>query len=317
MTTTAAPLGNLQIKTRQLMLLAHLGREGSVLRAAAAAGMSQPAASKLLRELEQTLGVPLFERHARGVAPTAFGAIVLRHAHAVLAEMRRAQEEIESLKRGENYRVAIGSVMSPGTDLLPRALALLAARHPRMVVSVETDTSRPLVAKLVEGRFDIVIGRILDAEGAEELDFEALADEPHSLIAREGHPLLARRRLRIEDLVDQAWILPPSESLLRERVNAMFLRRGLMLPRQIIETASVPLITNLLLRGDMIVALPAEVVRPYCDAGVLRVLPVEINVRMDSFGIITRRLHPLSLHAYEALHALRDAAGEVYGKARR
>ena len=312
MTADRPPPAHTRIKTRQMLLLAHLDRERSVLHAADAAGMSQPAASKLLRELEEALGVALFERHARGVEPTAYGEIVMRHAHSVLSEIRRAQEEVEALKRGERYRVAIGSVMSPGTDLLPRALSMLEGSHPQMVVSVEMDTSRPLVAKLLEGRLDIVIGRILDPENAPGLSFEALAEEPHSLIARAGHPLSRRRKLSVEDLVDYTWALPPRESILRERINAMFLQRGLPLPARIVETSSVPMITNLLRRSDMLVALPVDVVRPYCDAGMLRVLPIELNVRMDAFGIITRRGYALSRDVQEALRALREASRAVY-----
>lgn len=312
MATTRAAPAHTRIKTRQMLLLAHLDRERSVLRAADAAGMSQPAASKLLRELEEALGVALFERHARGVEPNAYGRILMRHAHSVLSEIRRAQEEVEALKRGERYRVAIGSVMSPGTELLPKALAMLEQRHPQMVVSVEMDTSRPLVAKLLEGRLDIVIGRVLDPENAAGLAFEPLAEEPHSLIARAGHPLSRRRKLGVEDLVGCTWVLPPSESILRERINAMFLQRGLQLPARIVETSSVPMITNLLRRSDMLVALPEDVVRPYCDAGMLRVLPIELNVRMDAFGLITRRGHTLSGDAQEALQALREAARTVY-----
>lgn len=315
MPSPRTPPAHSRIKTRQMLLLAHLDRERSVLRAADAAGMSQPAASKLLRELEEALGVALFERHARGVEPNAYGRILMRHAHSVLAEIRRAQEEVEALKRGERYRVAIGSVMSPGTELLPTALARLEQRHPQMVVSVEMDTSRPLVAKLLEGRLDIVIGRVLDPENAAGLAFEPLAEEPHSLIARAGHPLSRRRRLGVEDLVDCTWVLPPSESILRERINAMFLQRGLQLPARIVETSSVPMITNLLRRSDMLVALPEDVVRPYCDAGMLRVLPIELNVRMDAFGLITRRGHALSGDAQEALQALREAAQTVYPRA--
>lgn len=310
----ATPFAPARIKTRQMVLLAHLDRERSVLRAADAAGMSQPAASKLLRELEEAMGVALFERHARGVEPNAYGEIVMRHAHTVLSEIRRAQEEVEALKRGERYRVAIGSVMSPATDLLPMALSLLEQRHPQMVVSVEIETSRLMVSRLLEGRLDIVIGRILDAENAADLAFEALADEPHSLIARAGHPLARRRRLRVEDLVDQTWVLPPADSVLRERINAMFLQRGLPLPSRIVETLSVPMATHLLRRSDMLVALPEDVVRPYCDAGMLRVLPIELNVRLDAFGLITRRGHRLSRHAEEALQALREAAQSVYGR---
>jgi len=306
-------LPNTRIKTRQLALLAHLDRERSVLRAAEAVGMSQPAASKLLRELEEFLGVPLFERHARGVEPTAYGEILVRHAHSVLSEMRRAQEEVDALKQGRLYRVSIGTVMSPGTDLVPMAISMLEQRHPQMIVSVQMDYSRTIVAKLLEGQLDIVIGRILDPGDAAGLSFEALAEEPHSLIARPQHPLAKQRRLGIDDLVEHTWIFPPAESILRERLNAMFLQRGLSLPQKIVETSSLPMITNLLRRTDMLVALPEEVVRPYCDAGMLRVLPIDLGVRMDSFGIITRRGHGLSRGAAETLAVLREAAAVVYG----
>jgi DNA-binding transcriptional LysR family regulator len=316
MPSTSQPsLPHTRVKTRQLALLAHLDRERSVLGAAAAVGMSQPAASKLLRELEDTFGVSLFERHARGVEPTPYGEILVRHAHSVLAEIRRAHDEVDALKRGQLYRVAIGTVMSPGTDLVPMAVSLLEQRHPQMIVTVEMDFSRTLVAKLLDGLLDVVIGRILDPQDADRLRFEALAHEPHSLIARAKHPLAKQRRLGVEDLVEHTWILPPSPSVLRERLNAMFLQRGLSLPQKIVETSSLPMITNLLRRTDMLVALPQEVVRPYCDAGMLAVLPIDLGVRMDSFGIITQRGHRLSRSAVETLAVLREAAASVYGAA--
>jgi len=203
-------------------------------------------------------------------------------------------------------------VMSPCTDLVPMAISMLEQRHPQMIVSVQMDYSRTLVAKLLEGQLDIVIGRILDPDDAAGLDFEALAEEPHSLIARPQHPLAKQRRLGIEDLVEHTWIFPPAASIVRERLNAMFLQRGLSLPQKIVETSSLPMTTNLLRRTDMLVALPQEVVRPYCDAGMLRVLPIDLGVRMDSFGIIMRRGHGLSRGAAETLAVLREAAAVVY-----
>ncbi len=302
-----------RVKTRHFTLLAHLDRERSVLRAAEAIGMSQPAASKLLRELEDHLGVTLFERHARGVAPTPYGEVLVRHAHSVLSEIRVAQEEVDALRQGRLHRVSIGSVMSPCTELVPLAVSLLEQRYPQMVVSVQMDVSRAIVAMLLAGRLDIAIGRILDPDTAADLDFEALAEEPHSLVARPQHPLAKRRKLSVNDLVVQSWILPPAESILRERLNAMFLQRGLSLPEKIVETTSLPLTTSLLRRTDMLVALPEEVVRPYCDAGMLCVLPIDLGVGMDSFGLITRRGHRLASGAVETLAALREAAAALYG----
>lgn len=308
------PLLSTRIKTRQFALLAHLDRERSVLGAAEAIGMSQPAASKLLRELEEYLGVALFERHARGVAPTPYGEILVRHAHSVLSEIRRAQEEVDALKQGRLHRVSIGTVMSPCTELVPLAISLLEQRHPQMVINVQMEYSRTIVAMLLGGQLDIAIGRILDPDTAADLDFEALAEEPHSLIARPQHPLARRRKLSMNDLVGQTWILPPAQSILRERLNAMFLQRGLSLPEKIVETTFLPMTTSLLRRTDMLVALPEEVVRPYCDAGMLCVLPIDLGVRMDSFGIITRRGHGLSRGAQETLSALREAAATLYGQ---
>jgi DNA-binding transcriptional LysR family regulator len=312
MPAPALPLVQPRIKTRALLLIAQLDRERSVLAAADTIGMSQPAASKLLRELEDDLGVRLFERHARGVVPTEFGEVLVRHAHSVLSGIRHAQEELAALKAAGRYRVAIGTVMSPGSEMVPTAISLLAERHPQLMASVEIDTSRPMLAKLLDGRLDIVIGRILDPEHASLLRFEALAEEDHRLIGRVRHPLARRGQLLIEDLVDQTWILPPSDSILRERLNAVFLQKGLQTPARVIESSSLPMITNLLRRTDMLVALPEEVVRPYCQAGMLQILDIDLKLRMDSFGIITRRDHPLSRSAAEALQVLREVAQAVY-----
>jgi DNA-binding transcriptional LysR family regulator len=303
-----------RMKIRQILLLAHIDREQSLLRAADAAGISQPAASKLLKELEDGLGVSLFDRHARGVAPTDFGEIVVRHAHSILSEIHQAQEEVAALKRGERYRVAIGSVLTPSTNLLPKAIELVEKRHPQMLISIEIDTSRPLINKLLMGQLDIVIGRVLDPENAADLRVEMLAEESHSLIGRANHPLARKRKLRIEDLGGYTWVVPLAESILRERLQAMFLQRGLSLPLKMIETSSLPVITRLLQNSDLLAALPEEVVRPYCDAGMLRVIPIELNVRLDAFGIITRRNHVLSKDANEALTALREIAKKLYTK---
>ena len=301
-----------RLKTRHLVLLAQLDRDRSVLKAAEAIGTSQPAASKLLRELEQALGVPLFERHARGVVPTAYGDVLIRHALSVMSEMRRAQEEVDSLKAGRQLSVAIGTVMYPGTRLVPQTVARLAELHPQLQVVLDMDFSLPLMARLKEGRLDIAIARMLDPTDAADVQFEPLAEEPHSLVVRPAHPLARRRRLALEDLVDQAWILPPSGSILRERLDAMFLQRGLSLPARVVETSSLPITTNLLWQSDMVVALPPEVVQPYCSSGLLKILPVDLGVRMDSFGLITRRGRRLSQGATEALGVLREVAAQLF-----
>jgi len=304
-----------RLKTRHLMLLLHLDEQGSVLRAAEAARMTQPAASKLLAEMEATLGVPLFERHARGVQPTWYGQVLIRRARSALLEISRAQEEIAALRDGRMGQASIGTVVNPGTNLVPNAVAEVKRLHPDIVVRIDMDYSRPLVARLLDGQLDLVVGRILDATGAVDLEFEPLAEEPHSVIVRHGHPLAASRKpLRHADLAPYGWIMPPADSVLRTRLETMFLERGLPAPGNVVETSALPVITNLLRASDLLTALPEEAVAPYIQARQLAVLPLDLGVGMESFGIILRRGHLLSPAAQTMLDALRATARQLYPK---
>ncbi|MDX5515522.1 LysR substrate-binding domain-containing protein [Stenotrophomonas sp. RG-453] len=313
MTTAPGPWTNAsRLKTRHLMLLLHLHEHGSVLRAAEAAAMTQPAASKLLAEMEDMLGVKLFERHARGVEPTWYGHVLIRRARSAMSEIGRATEEIAALRSGHRGQVSIGTVVNPGTNLVPQAIAEVKREFPDILIRVEMDYSRPLVVRLLDGQLDLVIGRILGPEGAADLAFEALADEPHSVIARAGHPLANRDDLHHADLARHGWILPPADSVLRARLDALFLEQGLPIPQNIIETSSLPVMTSLLRGSDLLAALPVESVAPYIQAKLLTVLPIDVGVRMESFGIIYRRGHVLPPAAERMLLALRTTARWLY-----
>lgn len=312
MHASAPRSGASRLKTRHLALLLHLHDHGSVLRAAEAANMTQPAASKLLAEMESLLGVSLFERHARGVEPTAFGLTMVRRARAALAEIERAGEEIVALREGRLGKVAIGTVVNPGTTLVPQAVAAMKRAYPGILVEVEMDYSRPLVARLLDGQLDIVIGRIMDPEGAADLEFEPLADEPHAVIVRAGHPLAGRDHVAHADLQDHGWIMPPAASVLRTRLDAVFHQHGLRSPQNLVETASLPVIIHLLRHSDLLAALPTECVAPYLQTAQMQVLPIELDVRMEYFGIIRRRDRAPAPGAAHMLQTLRETARRIY-----
>ncbi|MFL6548995.1 MAG: LysR substrate-binding domain-containing protein [Povalibacter sp.] len=301
-----------RLKTRQIVLLLHLDEKRSVVRAAKAAGMTQPAASRLLSEMEQAIGVKLFERHARGMEPTWYGEILIKHARAALAEMDRAHEQILALKAGWTGQASIGTVMNPGVYLVPATLAILKKSHPGICVSVEMNHSKPLVSRLIQGDLDMVVGRVLDTTSARDLDFEPLAEEPHSFFVRAGHPLASRPNLRFQDISEEPWILPPAESLLRPRVNALFHEHGLPLPKNIIETSDLPIIIELLRATNALTPMTKESAQPYVAAGLLQVLPINLEIRMDMFGIITRRHQVLGPGADVLLKLLRETALKLY-----
>jgi DNA-binding transcriptional LysR family regulator len=302
-----------RLKMRQIALLAHLDDERCVMRAAEAVGMTQPAASKLLREIEDALQVQLFERHARGIVPTSSGEILVRHARSILSEINLAQQELATLKSGLSGQASLGTITAPAATLVPAAIGLLKRKHPRLLVNVELDHSRPLVEKLFQGQLDVLVARLPDSGSAESLQFEPLGDERHAVIVGGQSSLAGKRDVQLDDLVQCPWILPPPDSVLRERLMGLFVQRGLPVPPNVIQTRSLPVITNLLRATDAVAVLQHEAVRPLCESGFLSILIEDLGLEVGCFGIITRKGHKLSPGARALLDSLRAAAANLYG----
>lgn len=298
-----------RLKTQQLALLVQLSEQRSVLHAANAVYMTQPAASKMLAQIEESMGVAFFVRHARGVEPTRYGEILVRHARNALFELTHAYDEVLALRSGLSGKATIGAEVTSAMSLVPLAVANLKRQFPELLVNIEMDFSEPLVQRVREGKLDIALARINNAVDLTGLQYEPLEEGQMAIVTRAGHPLADKAGLDWSDLVVQTWILPPQGNVLRSRLTVFLLERGLASPRQVVETASLPVITRLLQLSDMIAPLPEEVVRPYCDSDLLTLLPIKLDVLLGAAGIITRSDHELSPGARAMLHALREAAG--------
>ncbi|KVD67799.1 LysR substrate-binding domain-containing protein [Burkholderia ubonensis] len=302
-----------RLKTRQLLLVVALADEGGIHRAAAALNMTQPAASKLLRELEETIGAVLFERLPRGMRPTLYGDALIRHARAALGSLDQAREELAALKAGRLGHVAVGAITSPGLRVVPPAVAAVKGTHAGIHVSVEIDTSNVLLERLAQDKLDVVLGRLSAEHDKLHLRYEPLTGEPVAAVVRPGHPLLARAPLALADVQRAAWVVPPAGSVLRHRFELMFQRASLAPPANVVETAALLFITRVLEQSDMIAVLADEVARYYAAHGIVAMLPLEMDCRMDDFGLITRTDRLYSPAATVMADALRAVAREVYG----
>ncbi|KVD00878.1 LysR family transcriptional regulator [Burkholderia ubonensis] len=302
-----------RLKTRQLLLVVALADEGGIHRAAAALNMTQPAASKLLRELEETIGAVLFERLPRGMRPTLYGDALIRHARAALGSLDQAREELAALKAGRLGHVAVGAITSPGLRVVPPAVAAVKGTHAGIHVSVEIDTSNVLLERLAQDKLDVVLGRLSAEHDKLHLRYEPLTGEPVAAVVRPGHPLLARAPLALGDVQRAAWVVPPAGSVLRHRFELMFQRASLAPPANVVETAALLFITRVLEQSDMIAVLADEVARYYAAHGIVAMLPLEMDCRMDDFGLITRTDRLYSPAATVMVDALRAVAREVYG----
>lgn len=302
-----------RVKTRQLMLLIAIEEEGNIHRAAETLNMSQPAASKLLKDLEDMIAVPLFERLPRGMRPTWYGEAMIRHARMALASLGEAGAEIEALKAGHFGSVSIGAITAPAMTLLPAALAAVTEQHPRLRVSLLVESSDVLLERLAQNKLDILVARLFERHDKSHLHYEALAEEQVCAIARPQHPLMQVDKLSLRDLASAGWIVPPAGSVLRHRFELMFQEAGLETPSRLIESAALVFITRMLQQSDYIAVVPTDVARYYADHGTAAILPLELSCTMDAFGIITRTDWLLSPAAKIMLRALKTAAASLYG----
>jgi DNA-binding transcriptional LysR family regulator len=301
-----------RLNARQLALVVQLAEKGSVLDAAEAVHMTQPAASRLLQTIEAGLGVPLFERHARGVVPTAYGQVLVRHARGALLELKQAQEEVDALAAGIASEIRVGTTITAAMDLVPMAVAQLTRQHPRARVSIELGFSESLVQQVLDRKLDLAIARLHPPHKVSGLAFEPFGEEPHGLFVRRGHPLLEQRRLKLAQIATYTWVLPPPGNVLRDRLTVHFLHEGIEMPQQVVETLALPVITSLLLASDMVAPLAVEVVRPHLDSGAMEQLPVRLALRLGAAGIITRKGTELSPGARSMLAQLRTVAAKIY-----
>ncbi|MDB5858845.1 MAG: transcriptional regulator, LysR family [Ramlibacter sp.] len=284
----------MRLRTRQLLLLEALGREHNLGRAAAALGMSQPAATKLLQQAEEATGVTLFTRLARGMEPTPSGEVLIRYARQALVDFGFAREQMAALRSGLRGRLRLGSVPGALPELLAPALAGYKRRHPKVAVSVLVDTSDVMLALLQRGEVDVVLGRLAEGHYEDELESRPLLAEPQVAVVRNGHPLLELAAPVLEDLVRWPWILQPPGSPQRTRFEGALREAGIHVRLDITETASTLATTALLAATDMAAIMPASLAAHYGRLGVLQVVAITLPLRVPPIHLITRRHRELS-----------------------
>jgi len=297
-----------RLRTRHLLLLTSIGEEGNIHKAAELLDMSQPAASRLLSDLEEIIGSQLFDRLPRGVRANWYGRAMIRHARIALASLSEAANEIELLKAGQTGQVNIGAISGPAISFIPRAIATVVREYPLVRIHLSVDSSDHLLEALQAGSIEMMVGRLLERHDASKFEYRRLADEPVCAVVRRNHPLLDRGEIRMNDLATAAWIVPPVGSILRHRFELMFRNAGHHSPQQIIEATSPMVVTRMLEETDHLAVIARDVAEYYSACELVSILPVTLSCDMDSFGIITRKNWLLSPAACELCDAIEGAA---------
>lgn len=297
-----------RIKFRHLQTFVEVARRKSVIKASEALFVSQPAVTKTIRELEEVLGVSLFQRDGRGIALTRHGEIFLRHAGATMTALRQALDSvsIDSAQMGPPVRV--GALPTVSTRIMPKAMTSFLAENTGSPIKIVTGDNAVLLEQLRIGELDLVVGRLAAPEKMTGFSFEHLYSEQVLFTVRAGHPLLAVERNLFEQFRNFPVLMPTKSSIIRPFVDHFLIANGIpALPNQI-ETVSDAFGRAFLKSSDAIWIISEGVVSGDIAEGSICALPIDTSSTRGPVGLTVRADTVPSLPQSLLMQMIRDAA---------
>jgi DNA-binding transcriptional LysR family regulator len=301
-----------RLKVSHLRMIVALEEHEMVSAAANALNISQPAASRMIAEMESLLDAKLCERLSRGVRLTPLGRSLARHARSVLLQLLQAEQEITDMRTGRSGSVALGAVTAPAIDLAAPAISKIRSIFPRIELDIKIDTSNALARDLLASRLDFVIARVPDDLDPAQFEYLTIGVEQACLIARGGHPLHSERPVGLAQLNAYDWVMQPRGTPLRRTVENMFLVKNLAPPQRLATTSSVAMTAILVAKSDAIAPLSVEAARFFSGRrgadGAIEILATDFEIVVQPYSLIKLRNRPMSPAAQSVYDFIRNEA---------
>ncbi|HET7731696.1 MAG TPA: LysR substrate-binding domain-containing protein [Usitatibacter sp.] len=279
---------------RQVRVFEAVARHLSYSRAAQELRMSQPAVSTHVKQLEDHLGLALFEQLGRRVYLTSAGQEMLRHSRAILRELKGADDAIAALKglRGGRLDVA---VISAGDYFFPGLLAEFCRRHESVTVRLSVNNREEIVRQLEENTTDLTV--LLRPPENPDMIAEAFAPQPHVVIAARGHRLEGKRQIPLRDLATESFIARERGSDTRLAMEELSVETGVAF-NVTMEIRSTETIKQAVIAGMGVSFLSAHTIGMELELGLLSVLDVEDFPVMREWHVVhhrSKRLPPIAV----------------------
>ena len=281
------------LKLNHLRMIVTIEDHGQISAAAESMNMSQPAASRMLSEMESIVKSPLYERVARGVVLTPFGLALAKRARKILLELREAGRELGALRTGKGGSVFLGAVTAPAISLVVPAIQRVTRSYPGIEINIEVENSNVLARELLAARHDFIISRVPDDLDPRLFTTHEIGVEKACLVVRNGHPLLEKGVAGLHDLAGYDWVFQPPGTLLRRKVEDIFLAAGVPLPENIVNTSSLLLTLAVVCKTDAIAPIALDMAQFVCgqtsQAGESSILPIDFDIDVRPYSLITAR----------------------------
>jgi DNA-binding transcriptional LysR family regulator len=303
-----------RLKLSDLRLLQAVATWGSMARAATKLNISQPAVSKAVKSLEQTLGVRLLDRTPQGVEPTVYGRALLRGGTAVFDELLQSVRQIEFLADPGAGQLHIGCTEAGAAGFVPAVIGRLSRKYPLVVFRVTTGDAATFIERhLPQREIDLSIGAMPDAAASrDDIDSEVLFEDRYCVMAGARSKWSRRRNIALRDLLDEPWVLPPADTTMGMHIARAFRANGLEPPQSRVMSFSVPLCHNLLASGGFLTIFPIMMTRL---AGHLNLRPLDIRFPEISRPVVVTTLRNRTLSPLVELFisCARDMAKDLGG----
>lgn len=285
------------LKFTHLRLINAIAEHGQLGLAAEALGITQPAASRLLAEIERMAGARLCDRHARGMELNLIGRALAQRSHSILLELNYLARDVDELKTGMGGTASVGAVTGAAVRFVIPAVKQLKLASPKAEIHVNVDTSPALVRDLIDGRNDIVLARLPPDVNANDFDIEPANTESVQLVVRSDHPLADVRDVAVGDLGKYPWVNQTHRAPIRDAVEHAFHIAGAKLPEDITNTTSLLVIIAILANSTAIAPMASEVTSLLLGRQVgarLKVLDVRQPIIMSPYYLLQMRGRQLS-----------------------
>lgn len=271
------------VKLRQIRVFLQIAEKGGLTAAAGVLGLSQPAVSKSLAELEDLLGALLFQRLGRRMVLTPEGESFRRHAREAVASLDAGAQVVRG--QGLRRRVSVGLLPTVSTRFFPSVVGRFLQGKPAVTLSIETGSHPFLLQKLRARQMDLMIGRMPNAAEMAGVAFEYLYEEPIIAVVRAGHP--AARAEIGWILRNCPVILPTRDAIIRKNVDEYLGALGLAGLEAAVETSTLALGRGLLLASDAVWFISRGVVETEVEAGVLATVALGATFLSGAVGMTT------------------------------
>src|SRR5215470_13005754 len=305
-----------RIKLQHLKVVMAVAEWGSMAKAAKRLAISQPVVSKVIADLEELLGVRLFDRSPQGVEPTPYGRAFLKRSIAVFDDLRTGVDEIKFMADPTSGELRIGSTEPLLAGLGVAVMERLWRHYPRIDFRVvEADSATLLNRELPERRIELALVPLVARAIGDDLEATVLFQDRLRLVVGAKSRWARRRNVTLADLIDEPWCLASSSvgSLVADAVRAS----GLAMPRVAVTTTTAHLLFQLLETGRYVGHFGDGLLHFYAGRFALKRLPIELPVEPFAVAIVALKNRTISPVAQLFIDCAREVAKPLARQAHR